>query len=284
LLYLQAMQVAQRQWQDLSKAKEAGSASALELLQAHQAWLERQRQRRQAQTDLSAALRDLLTLTQGRCEADLSLPSASPDPKASLQAQLDGIEATLGSLLPCAEKPADPNPPRAESLAQQSEAARLQSAALRASALPKISVFGRTGYDWPNGAAPEAIQQSVYGIKGTWPLFNGGSVWNQAQAQKHQAQALQSQTQALMEQLQKDRQKSLDRWHGLMDQAALAKQAAAEAQEAAGMTESSWKAGRSTFTEVLSSNLKSLEAATTLQRLQAQAILELSLLDALSAQ
>jgi len=282
-LLFDGVALAMRQWQELSASRSAGGASPLDELQAHQALLERQRQRRQAQADLAQALRDLLTLTQGKPGEDGLLAAGEEDPSATLVSMLDPLDSTLESLRPLSSRHLDTNPPRAESFAELAEASRKASQALWASVLPKVSAYGRSGYDWPNGPAPEAIHQTVYGVKGSWALFSGGAVMQGAAAQRAQARSLDEQGQALREQAARDWAKCQDRWHGLQDQAALAAQAAEMAQQAAGMTERSWKAGRNTFTDVLSANLKSLEAATTLARIRAQSEVELALIDALSA-
>ncbi|MBI5625261.1 MAG: TolC family protein [Elusimicrobia bacterium] len=285
-----SLKLAQSQHADVEKRREAGASSRLDSLQAHQEVLLRLRQFRQARSDLAAALRDLYALTGGQPKADLSLPldGRMPQPlpadiePASASVLLDPLEDSLKELSSAGAAVLDEAHPELAALADAARSERLAAGGVRSSLWPRLGVTARTSLDYPNGPVLEDFHQNTVGVSASMPLFEFGRTRREAESHERRAKAADERAEAARRSLDRDWWKAQDQLLGLKAQKELCLKAAAEAREAAGLTYESYKAGRVTFIEVQSANLRELEALVQTARTDAQTLMQLAVLASLS--
>ncbi|MFA6318037.1 MAG: TolC family protein [Elusimicrobiota bacterium] len=303
-----SLKLAQSQYGDVEKRREAGASSRLDSLQAHQEVLQRLRQFRQARSDLAACLRDLFSLTGRDPGIDLSLPldgrmlpapgvagAGVPLPAAresglpadiepaSAAVFLDELEASLKELGPVENWSLDETHPGVAALRDAARSSKLAASGARAGLWPRLGLMARTSLEYPNGPVLEDFHQNTVGVSASMPLFEFNRTRKEAQSLDLQARAAEERAEGARRDLSRDWQKAKDQLLGLRAQKELCVKASAEAKEAAGLTYESYKAGRVTFIEVQSSNLRELEALVQTARTDAGALVQLAAMASLSS-
>ncbi|MBI4676763.1 MAG: TolC family protein [Elusimicrobia bacterium] len=288
-LLADSLKLAQSQYGDIEKRRQAGASSRLDSLSAHQEVLARLRQFRQARSDLAAALRDLYALTGKEPSEDLSLPldgRTAPLPEdvepASVLIALDPLEDSLKSLAAVEAGALDAGHPGVAALRESARSYKLSAGGTRAGLWPRLGFTGRTSLEYPNGPVLEAFHQNTVGVFASMPLFEFGRTRREAASFERQAEAADERAEAARRDLARDWRKAKDQLLGLKAQKTLCLQAVSEAREAADLTYESYKAGRVTFIEVQSANLREIEARVQAARIDAQALMQLASLASLA--
>lgn len=285
--------VAAAQYADIEKRRRAGAASRIDSLSSHQTDLQRRKDFLSAQSDLSAALRELLQLTALGAGLDTTrpvdvrvstvLPAGLPEP--TLRLAFDSLADTPAALA-AAESDAAPadEHPAALAYARQADAARLNAGAASAGEWPKIQFSGAIDYQYPNGPVNQYVTQKTAGVSASVPLFEGRQTARQVEASTHAATAAERRRELVVEQLTRDRDKARAALASLRDQAALDATAVVEAEELARLVYSSYSAGRSTYLEVQTYELTALQAKVNAAQTRAQILIQLAALAQLGAQ
>ncbi|MBI5882050.1 MAG: TolC family protein [Elusimicrobia bacterium] len=285
-----SLKLAQSQHGDVEKRREAGASSRLDSLQAHHEVLTRLRQFRQARSDLAAALRDLFMLTGRDPGLDLSLPldgrmlmplPADIEP-ASVAVFLDRLDGSLAELAAIEGWTIDASHPGVAALRDTARSAKFAANGTRAGLWPRLGLSARTSLEYPNGPVLEDFHQNAVGVSASMPLFEFGRTRREAEGLDRQALAAEERAEGSRRDLVRDWQKAKDQLLGLKAQKELCLKAAAEAHEAAGLTYESYKAGRVTFIEVQTANLRELEALVQTARTDAQSLVQLAAMASLS--
>ncbi|MFA6003864.1 MAG: TolC family protein [Elusimicrobiota bacterium] len=287
-LLADALKLAQDQYRDIEARRQAGASSFIDSLSAHQEELHRRRLFRQARADLAAALRDLFALTGEEAQVALSLPFAAgavlPEGSepASVAVTLDPPGQALALLESAARAGFDPEHPRLRQLAEAARSGRQAAAGIRAGLWPRIQVQAKTSLDYPNGPVLEKFRQDTVAASAAFPIFEFGRTRREAGEAEHLASALDQRLAQLKRDLNRDWSKARDQFASLQAQSEIDRISVRETKELARRIYDSYKAGRSTFLEVQSANLKELEAQVQAARTDAQKLMQLALLDDLA--
>jgi len=285
-----SLRLAQSQHADIRKRLRAGAASRTDQLSAHQDVLGRRRQYRQARADLAGALRELFALTGEEPAADLSLPldasaaaglPADVEPPSVIVA-LDAPEDSMRSLAAAEQRPQDLDPPALRAWTALADSSRRAARSARAGLWPSLQLSARTSADYPNGPILQTINQNTVGLFASLPLFEDGRTRRQAAELEAQATAGDWRREAARRDLARDWLQAKDQLAGLKVQREINRQAAAEARELSRLTYESYQAGRATYLEVQSANLRELEARVQCARTDTQLVMQLSVLASLS--
>jgi outer membrane protein TolC len=172
--------------------------------------------------------------------------------------------------------------PQIQQWTDAAEAARRQCSSAKASMLPKIQVTGRASYDYPNQFAPVTVQQNTAMVSASMPIFDWGHSFKQASAARAQADAAEARRTQAQADWERDLAKADDQYKALRDEAVLDQQSAVEADDFAKLVRDSYRAGRSTYLEVESADLKSLQAQVQSARTHVQVLLQAAVLKSLT--
>ncbi|HRY29820.1 MAG TPA: TolC family protein [Elusimicrobiota bacterium] len=289
-LLADSLALAEAQYKDISLKQKAGAVSRLDALSAHQEVLSRQRQLRQAQTELSVALRTLLARTRPETPVDPSVtgpvdglgrwPSLAETP--TLLLGLEDLSVTRGRLEPAVAAAPDTEHPQRMALLQTAESARRAARALAGGGGPVLQFSARTSLDYPNGPKLETIHQNTVGLSARLPLFEAGKSKREAEEQNEQAAALEARRDEAAVELDRAWRQAHDQIKGLTAQLEIARRSVDETEELARLTYDSYTAGRSSFIEVQSANLRALEAKVVAARTEVQILMQLAIVDGLS--
>lgn len=283
--------LAEAQYADIEKRRRAGAASRIESLSSHQSELQRRKEFLSAQSDLSAALRELLRLTALGSGLDASrpidvrvstVPAGLAEPTVALA--FDSLADTPPALAAAeSEAGAGDSHPAALVYARQADAARLTAGAAAAGEWPKVQVSGSIYYQYPNGPVNEYVTQKSAGVSASVPLFEGRQTARQVEASKRSAAAADRRRDLVVEQLARDRDDALSALAALRDQERLDATAVVEAEDLARLVYSSYLAGRSTYLEVQTYQLTALQLKVNAAQTRAQILIQLAELAQLGA-
>lgn len=290
-LYADALKLAQSQADDLDLRLKAGSSSRIDDLEASDDELDDRSTYRLSQADLADTLRRLFALTGQHKDTDLSLPvvesvgQSLPAKVAqpSLVVSLDPAAGLLADLAGDQNAPFHPgNLPQVQSMQALVEAAQRQAQALWAGHLPSGTLGYRLSRDYPNLFFPELVTQQTTSANVSVPLFAFGGIQAKADAQQANADAQSQLLGSATTDLERDYHIARDRLEALKDQRDLQTLAAKQAAQLRDLVYQSYKVGGSTFLEVQSSSLKSLQANLALAITETQMLIELADLAALT--
>jgi outer membrane protein TolC len=285
--------VSDAQYADIEKRRRAGASSRIDSLSSHQSDIQRRKDFLTAQSDLAAALRELLQLTGLGAGLDLTRPAdvrastavpaglAQPTVRLELDSLSDtpaALAATEALLGPAADHPG------VLAYARLADSERLSADAVSAAGWPKIQFQGAVAYEYPNGPALQYVTQKSVGLTASLPLFEGRATARQAEQRKHAATAAEKRRDLVVEQLARDWDKARAALAALRDQAALDATAVVESEELARLVYLSYQGGRSTYLEVQTYDLTALQAKVAAAQTRAQILIQLAVLAQLAAQ
>ncbi|MBN1595247.1 TolC family protein [candidate division FCPU426 bacterium] len=287
----QSARLAQAQYRDIQAKARAGAASRMDLLASHVEALGRERQLQSAQTDLALALRDLNRLT-GQTHIDASKPwytQAEDKPLAgfeqpSLYLELDPLEESLARFETQAGQPTAADHPQAAVFMALAESAQASAFAISAGHWPRLSVAVKTSLDYPDGPVQEQYNQNMLSIKASWPLWEGNRVVNQEKEKTLAARAQEQQAAYTREELALAWNKARDRLSELQAGQPLLDKIEKETAELAAVAYSAFRAGRADYLDVQAANLKALESGTQAALNKVQRLIQLAMLESLSAE
>lgn len=285
-----SLSLAESQLRDVQARVAAGTAGALDLSSAKQEALSRRRGLREARASLAGALRDLSDLTGIPSPADPSLPldgttAAQPPPgieAPTLLLTLEDEAPLRDHLAPPSADPAGADQPQVRQWEAAAESSRRQAASAKAGLLPKIQVSGLADYQYPYQSELKTIQQNAVMATATMPLFDWGREWKQSASARAAAEAAEARRAQALADWERDVKKARDQYAALLAESDLDRQSAAEADAFARLVGDSYRAGRSTYLEVESADLKALESQVTFARTKIQVWLQAAVLRSLT--
>ncbi|MFA5138447.1 MAG: TolC family protein [Elusimicrobiota bacterium] len=284
-----SLKLAQSQYKDIEGRRKAGASSMIDSLCAHQEVLSRSRSFRQARADLAGALRDLFALTGEEPGAELSVPlDAETALKIPDGTEAPGVVVVLDpltqslSLLERAAGGFDEAHPALRQAAESAEALKSAARSLRAGIWPRLLFSARTSLDYPNGPLLESHIQNIAGVSLSFPLFESGKTRKEASESESLAKAQLDRMEGIRRERSRDWLKAKDQLLSLKAQEVMDAVSTRETADLSRRFYDSYKAGRATFLEVQSANLKELEAKVQAARTHAQMLLQLAVLDDLS--
>lgn len=291
-LLADALRLAQAQREDVGIRAKAGAASRQDLLQAETEVLSRRREFREMQTAFAVVLRSLFALVGSKDAYDLSRPLpedlAARRPKGVLPPSLTLVLSSPNSLratfAPAADRPFDMARPEIVSLAFQADAARASARAARAGHWPTFQLAARSSRDYPNGPVQEEIHQNQVGAVARWPLFEGGRVPQEVQAQESLARAADDRRRQTEEDLIRDWRKAKDQLAGFLEEEEMNRESVEQHRKLAGLVYDAYKLGRATFLEVQAANLGMTQAQVQSVKNEVEILSQLALLASLTSE
>lgn len=278
--------LADAQYGDIEKRLRAGAASRIDLLSSHQDALSRRKEFLQAQSDLAAALRELLRLTGRGDPLDLTRPidervsTSTPAglPAPTLRVSLDDLAETAPALAAAEGAALDAAHPRVLAERRDAEAGRLAAAAAAASDWPRVQVTAGIARQYPNGPVLETVTQKSVGLTASVPLFEGRQTARLADEQERLAAAAERRGDLAAEQLERDWDVARAALASLRAQSGVDERSVAETEELSRLVYRSYQSGASSYLEVQSANLRALQAKTSAARTRAQILIQLATL------
>jgi outer membrane protein len=274
-LVTDSLKLAESQYRDIQNRVSVGSSTRIDLLSAHKEVLNFKIQSRQIQSDLSSDLRDLYAIAGLSDSTDFSRP-VNIDPISSSLMVLSKYENIKINKLDLDQHPL------IKMYTSNAESMRAMSESFSANKLPKISLYAKSSIDYPNGPILEKFNQNTIGINLTMPIFENGRSTHEASEKQNLAIASENRREQARIDLFRDWQKSKDQLKGLQDKVDIYKKAVTESEEQARLVYSSYRFGRSSFLEVQSSNLHSLEVKVQSTTNDVQILIQLASLASIS--
>jgi outer membrane protein TolC len=291
-LLAEALRLAQAQWADVELRTKAGAASRQDLLQSETEVLSRRRDFREAQTAFAVTLRNLFTLVGSKETYDLSRPLpedlAARRPKdipaPTLTLVLSSPNVLRSTFNPAADRPFNSALPEIRSMALQAEAARSSARAARAGHWPTLQLAAKSSRDYPNGPVQEEINQNQVGAVARWPLFEGGRVRQEAQAQESLARAAEEKRRQMEEDLRRDWERARDQLAGFVEEEKINQESVEKRRRLAQLVYDTYKLGRATFLEVQAANLGLVQAQVQSVKNEVDILSQLALLASLTTE
>jgi outer membrane protein TolC len=291
-LVADSLKVTQAQYRDVELRAQSGSASRIDLLQAHQEVLARRRMLASARAELGGALQDLFARTGRGGDSDTSLPmdeksaAAMPADVAAptLIVALDPLDSALAELSGYALRGPDPGHPAVLVQERMAAASRAAATGLLASHLPRLSLSGRISRDYPNGPELVEFTQKAAGVSVSMPLFEGGRTFRDEWELRESAAAQEERAGKARRDLARDWRKASERLSLLKEQAGINETASRETGELAGLVYEAYRAGGARFIEVEATNLKAMEARVQEVRTRVEMLGQLAVLKSLAGE
>lgn len=243
------------QSKDIESRYRSGAAARLDALNARMEVSNYELRASQARADYASALAELVAFV-GELPADTvlePLAATTPSPASSL-------------------KEAPQEHPQIIAQRRFSEGLAESVGAQRAGYWPALQFQARTSLDYPNGSRPERIRQNTVTLNLSWPIFEFGRT-SAAVAQKHaEAESARLRADQATRDLARDWAKARTRYENVCEQVKTTDRMLKEAQDLARVNLETYKAGRISFFEVESANLRLLDTEIRQARVQAQLV------------
>lgn len=289
-LITDSLKLEEAQYRDIRLKRQAGAASRIDELSAHQQVLSRRRELRQSQADLAGALRSLSALSGLLADADLSIPFDAGLSRVVVEGlekptflmAADPLADLAQALRVNSPREFDDAHPSLSRLSESVEAARRMTQALRSGYGPTVQVTGKLSRDYPNGPVLESFNQKAVGVSASWPLFEGGKTRHETLSQTSTAESLAQQQAQTLRDLKRDFETAQTQLTALRYQDEINRTAASENETLSQLVYEAYRAGRSTYLEVENANLRWLQARVQLVRTQVEILMQVSVLDSLS--
>jgi outer membrane protein TolC len=277
-----SLKLAQAQNRDVATRFRAGAAARLDVVISQRSVLNYEIQFKERQAQLSASLKDLLSLLGDTQIQEISHPGPPHTPNVSLILKLDSFEKLISTQKQVEISAPDDQQPQILSQTLQAESLELNAASQSAKRYPALQVFAGVSYNRPNIPNPISYWQETVGVSLSMPLFLGDPIPALAAQQRNQAQSTfyrQAQTRV---DLQRDFLKSKELLQSYREQRELASQDVLQSTEAANLYYISYKSGKINYTDVQDANLQALQSKVNLSRIDAQILNQLILLKSIS--
>jgi outer membrane protein TolC len=187
----------------------------------------------------------------------------------------------LSRLLPAAANGLDPDLPSVKALDEASLAYRASAGSYAAGLLPRLVLGARSSIDYPDGPNLYSYMQNSASLSLSLPLFEKSLSREKEKENELNAEAaLRGKDEAALA-AGRDFDKARDAYKELLAEQSVNIEAVDDAVEAAGLAYDSYKAGGSTWLDVESSNLKTLQAKTTAATTNAEILMKLAVMDSL---
>ena len=293
-LTAKALKTSAAQERDINIKLRAGSSSQLDQTEARRDVISYQLKYRQAQTQLTNFLRELISLTGVGDGLDTSgpvpnelfseIPKGGGDP--TLRIILDPIESTVNkfSILIKANNrnaPTDVHP-ELQTLNEQTESYRLASESEKSGLWPKIQFQANSQYIYPDAIIQKSIIQNTIGVTLSMPLYEGEATRSRSATKLNEAISNEYLKKQRLSDLVQDFSKAWDMVISLRSQKVLSEQSVRDAQVVEHLTYQSYKAGKIRYLDVQDANLKLLEAEVIYAQIESSLLNEIAMLDYLN--
>ncbi len=284
------LKLVQARIKSIEERVQGGNASELELLSVQREESQLKLRYAQTQTSLTQSVHKLTKMIDTKDVPEPLIPGgisekkrAKDIAKPNLIVKLEAMEVTLKSLLTHAAKAPNPNHPNLKALSQLIESARLAAESKENEAMPTVSLFAKSSYDYPNGPLDQHVWQNSLGVSISWNIYDARLKRDLSASKRAEVVANEIQkTKIDRDFLEIWRNLQSNLYHISEQKKIVAGSIATVIKEAKMITEN-YQAGSVTYIEVQRANNQVLEAQTTLLRLKAQEANFLASLNYLSA-
>ncbi|MDR3606219.1 MAG: TolC family protein [Oligoflexia bacterium] len=283
-LIYDSLELARAQNHDVAVRFRAGAAARLDVVTAERSVLSYEIQFKQKQADLSAYLKDLLTLLGDHEPRELSQPGPPGIPGVSLVLRLEPLRQLLLEIAQALPSPPTDAQPQIRSQELQSRSFDLSADSQSSKKLPAVQVSAGVSLNHPDIPAPPTYWQETVGVSVSMPLYLGDpSRYVEAQ-QRSQADAARYRAGQLRDDIHRDFQKASEMFESLREQQKLAYQDVIQSQEEAKLYYTSYKAGKINFIDVQNANNQALLAKVSAARIDAQILNQSIILKSLAGE
>ena len=267
---MDSLKLSQGQSADIDLRFKVGTASKLDKISAHKEMLNYKLLFYQAQNDLASALRDLFAIINdprayntGRplpSEIASSLPKDIDAP--TLLIAVDPLETTLTTLSSSQDQLAPPGEetPQIKSLALLAQSSQMAAKSQRGANGPKLSVFAESRTAYPDSSKQDQYNNNIFSVSVSLPLWDTNQNRSLAKKYLNEAKAEEKIKAQKLSDMTRDHNKATDAIGSLESQLLISRDSTQEAAEIARLTYHSYTAGKSTFLEVQSANLRLMDA------------------------
>lgn len=281
----ESLKVAKKQLSDILEKNRLGASSKLDLLTARKEVHELESQLKELQFNLSSEQSDIFKISRLEKIKAANFGLVSPNYEINNSLKLENLADLKNRFFKYQNGVIDISlNSKVKSLEDQAESLESHAQSINGQRFPKINVFARTSYDYPNGPTLEQFNQNTVGITLSMPLFDGGEISHSAKEKSLQAEALRHLALNEQRNVAESSELMTRRIVNLNEQKEIIENKIAETNEIADLIYKSYQDGRSTFLEVERANVKKREAKLSLSSNQYQIILSLIQLAAIAGE
>ncbi|OFZ49704.1 MAG: hypothetical protein A2381_05745 [Bdellovibrionales bacterium RIFOXYB1_FULL_37_110] len=291
-LVLDSWRLSQAQHTEISKHFKAGKASQFDYLQSRKEALDYKSRFIEAQNNLSSDLGHLMRLSGKDTTHD---PIILPIEKKMISLLPDDLERpqtiisidehsfkkiNVDTILADAWSIDNPALQRLNSLR---EGHTLAKRSVTRAFLPKISIYAKSGYEYPNGSKSEFHRQNIVGVNLTMPLWDGGLIMSNRGEKEAAILEVSSEEMNLKKDLHFDLNNTLNNLKDLQREHSVIGIGVNDVDQMSKLVYQSYRGGKSTITDVLATNLKTLDWKVRLANIQTQILMQIAILEYLSS-
>jgi len=289
---MDSLKLSQGQSADIDLRFKVGTASKLDKISAHKEMLNYKLLFYQAQNDLASALRDLFAIINdprayntGRplpSEIASSLPKDIDAP--TLLITVDPLETTLTMLSSSQDQLAPPGEetPQIKSLALLAQSSQMAAKSQRGANGPKLSVFAESRTAYPDSSKQDQYNNNIFSVSVSLPLWDTNQNRSLVKKYLNEAKAEEKIKAQKLSDMTRDHNKATDAIGSLESQLLISRDSTKEAAEIASLTYHSYTAGKSTFLEVQSVNLRLMDARVNTAKIEYNLVNKLAEMEYLS--
>lgn len=289
-LVADALDVARSQYSVVSERTSVGSQDKLDLVTAHQDVMDRELDFENAMSELASQVRAFIAdlgleqASNPSFPADAKLASSlkSPPVKPDFLLNLEPAEGSISFMTSKAKGHVEiPNHPAYQSAHENKNAAIFAYKSTTAQHWPKLTVQGKSSYDYPNFAELSRVQQNTLTLGVSIPFIDWGMISKDARSKKHQANAALEQMRQTEIDLAQDLGETKDNIAILTKARETSAIRVKDAVETAKLVFDEYLAGHVIFLEVQRANNRALEAKVDAARTDAQLLGQLARMESL---
>ncbi len=267
-----ALKLAHAQYADILEKKKAGTADQFDLTVAHQEVVDREMELESAKGELAIAKRILV--------AALGFYPESPDINSI---DVESIEVVLRTLLPKSNTNINiESHPQVKALADEEQSAKFAAESSKARRWPKITMHGKSSFEYPNLGDKNTIQQNKLMLGLRMPIFDWGLINKESLSYKYQANFAKEQRQQTIIDLSRSAAEIRERIETLKKLRTKNARAVQDAVLIAKLSYDSYKAGKIIFLDVQKANMKALTAKIDSAKTDAELAMQISKLLAIA--
>lgn len=261
-----ALELARAQYAYVNKRKEVGSSDKFNATVAHQEVADRELDLEQAKGELSVSKRNLV--------AAIGLDSSSIDPD---EVDVESTSSVLAKLLPESQISANVKKhPEVESLEFKQKSSELAASSAKAAYWPKLTVQGKSSFDYPNLGQLERVQQNTLKLGLSMPIFDWGLINKQTKTQTYLAMSALEQKKQTEINLERDLGETRDNINTFKAMRDTNIVVVKDASEVAALAYDQFKIGKVIFLDVQRANNRMLSAKVQAARTDAKLAVEIA--------
>ncbi len=262
-----SLDLTKAQRKDVQNRVNVGAATQLDQLVSNRQVLFYELQSKQKQAEVAANLKTLFALTGDTVPDSLTLDSLHDTVTEEAQADLT---------------PPDDGQPQIRGVALSAESARLAADSLQSKLMPTLYLSASSTLAYPNGPVLQQINQNTASVILSMPLVLGDPTSHLVAEKRQQAEAAHYREEQLRTNLQRDFSKSSELLKSLIEQKALSQKDVEQSESVARLYYTSYKAGKINLIDVQTADTQALQAKVGAARIDAQILVQLFTLKALS--